>query len=130
MKDIVHPIGMSMLSRMISRSELKETVNTNSVVSTIGQQHGQINVLNSAANTVYGVGTTWTDSANVSVGDIIVLKDSDNELRSQAKIIKSIINNGVCLDVHRTGTYYHSLRQQSGYSHRQYGSGFGLPTDR
>lgn len=92
MKDIVHPIGMSMLARTISRSDLDEDIKTESIMTYTGAQIGQINVLNSYANTVYGIGTTWTDTANVAVGDIIVLKDSDNELRGQAKIIKSIVN--------------------------------------
>ena len=92
MKDIVHPIGMSMLARTISRSELDEDIRTESVVTTIGPQIGTINVINSYANTVYGTGTTWTDTANVSVGDMILLKDSDQELRSQIKTITSIIN--------------------------------------
>jgi hypothetical protein len=95
MKDIVHPIGMSMLSKMVSRSELPEFIVTESIVSTnpaikVGST---ITIANSANVRVTGTGTEFTNTAYAAVGDMLWIKDTDNELRSQAKTITAIANN-------------------------------------
>ena len=95
MKDIVHPIGMSMLARTISRSDLDEDIKAETIVSSYGIQPvgSLINVQNSFANTVNGVNTEWANTYYANVGDLLVLKDSDNPLRGQVKVIQVIQNN-------------------------------------
>ena len=88
MKDIVHPIGMTMLSRTISKSELTEVVKDDLTIATTCAHSGQISVANSYNTKITGVGTNFT--ANAVVGDMIVYEDGISPLRSFAKIIKTI----------------------------------------
>lgn len=93
--DIVHPIGMMLLSRFVSRSDLKETITTEGNVS-IAPAHpsnATITIANSQNVVVTGANTTWANTTNVAVGDMIVLIDSAHPLRSQAKTVKVITNN-------------------------------------
>ena len=91
MMDIVHPIGMSMLSRTITRSELSGIITPEGIVYTIPATTGTtVTVANSKSNVVTGVGTTFTDTANAAVGDLFWLKDVDNASRSQIKVITAI----------------------------------------
>jgi len=89
MKDIVHPIGMSMLAKMVARSELRETILTNSIVSInpVNPVGSTVSVANSANAKVTGTSTEFTDA---TVGDMLWIIDTDNELRSQAKVIVAI----------------------------------------
>lgn len=93
MKDIVHPVGMSMLSRMISKSDLVFDVVTEAVLSTIAgtNSNSTIKVSNSYNKVVTGSNTFFTVDA--TVGDMLLIKDSDNPLRSQAKLITFVSNN-------------------------------------
>jgi len=95
MLDIVHPIGMMMLSRLISRSELKESITPDSMVSIAPAlpANSTITVANSLSVVVTGANTTWANTSNVAVGDMIVLVDSIHPLRSQAKMVEVITNN-------------------------------------
>lgn len=96
--DIVHPIGTLMLSRTITRSQLAENIKTESVVylNSGNPVSSQINVANSFANTVSGIGTSWANTGNVyaaNVGDMLYLIDSVYTNRSQAKLILEVAND-------------------------------------
>jgi hypothetical protein len=88
MKDIVHPVGMVMLSRTISKSELMEVVKNDLTVATSNAVSGTVTVANSYNTVVTGSGTNFT--ANAAVGDMIVVTDGTYPLRSFAKVIKTI----------------------------------------
>ncbi len=90
MKDIVHPIGMSMLSKMIARSDLVENIRTESVVSInpVNPVGSTISIANSRSNVVTGTSTEFTTDA--AVGDMLWIKDIDTPLRSQAKLITQV----------------------------------------
>lgn len=93
--DIVHPIGMMLLSRFVSRSDLKEGIITESTVSIAPAllTNATITVANSEKVIVTGANTTWANTSNAAVGDMLLLIDSVHPLRSQAKTIKVITNN-------------------------------------
>lgn len=98
LNDIVHPIGMLMLSRTITRSQLYENIQTESkVYLNSGNPVGSaINVANSFANTVSGIDTVWANTGNVyaaNVGDMLYLIDSVYTNRSQAKLILDVVDN-------------------------------------
>ncbi|UCF70485.1 MAG: hypothetical protein JSW49_09860, partial [candidate division WOR-3 bacterium] len=98
LQDIVHPIGMLMLSRTITRSQLYENIQTESVIHlNSGNPVGSaINVANSFANTVSGIDTVWANTGNVyaaNVGDMLYLIDSVYTNRSQAKLILEVVDN-------------------------------------
>jgi hypothetical protein len=109
MKDIVHPIGMLMLSRSISRSELRESIKTDSVIylnpgNPVGSQ---INIANSWSNVVSGIDTFWANTGNVyaaNVGDMLYLHDEGNVWRHQTKIITAV-NSDTELEVEGDFTY-------------------------
>jgi hypothetical protein len=88
MKDIVHPIGMVMLSRTISKSELMEVVRNELSVAVANAVSGTVAVANSYNTKVTGTGTNFT--ANAAVGDMIVVTDGTHPLRSFAKVITTI----------------------------------------
>jgi hypothetical protein len=94
-KDIVHPIGMSMLGRTITKSELTDGIASNSIIQFIGAIPGGsvVNVQNSWANTVNGINTLFANVSYANVGDRLWIKDSDNPLRSQIKTIRNIHSN-------------------------------------
>ena len=97
-KDIVHPIGTLMLSRTITRSQLRESITTDSVIYlNSGNPVGSaINVANSFANTVSGINTTWANTGNVyaaNANDMLYLIDSVYTNRSQAKLILEVVDN-------------------------------------
>jgi hypothetical protein len=95
MKDIAHPIGMVMLGRTVTKSDLPENISPNTVINILGDivTDSTINVANTWANTVTGNNTLFSNSDYASVGDMLWLKDAGNPLRSQAKTIKTIANN-------------------------------------
>ena len=88
MKDIVHPIGMTMLSRTISKSELDEVIRNELTISTSSGYAGTISVANSYNTEVTGSGTDF--AANAVVGDLLVYEDSTHVLRSFAKTITTV----------------------------------------
>lgn len=88
MKDIVHPVGMVMLSRTISKSELTEEIKNELTVAFSNTVSGTVAVANSYNAKVTGVGTNFV--ANAAVGDILLVEDGTYPLRSFAKIIKAI----------------------------------------
>jgi len=102
MKDIVHPLGMTMLSRTISKSELMEVISNDLTISTSKVDSGQISVANSYNAKVTGSGTNFT--ANAAVGDILVYEDGTHTLRSFAKIIKTV-DSTVALNVESNFLY-------------------------
>lgn len=95
--DIVHPIGMIMLSRTVTRSEFISSIKTDNVLVSLssGIEPGTtINIANSHQNVVTGIGgTNWANTGNVyaaNVGDMLWIVDSTNTLRSQAKTIVAV----------------------------------------
>jgi hypothetical protein len=108
MKDVVHPVGMVMLSRTISKSELDENISSESSIS-VGPAlplASNISVANSLANVVTGNATNFT--ANASVGDMIYLKANNGpgipSGRSQVKVIE-VIDSATQLKVQGDFTY-------------------------
>lgn len=98
LSDIVHPIGTLMLSRTITRSQLMETIDAESVIylNTGNPVGSQINVANSFENTVSGINTFWANTGNVyaaNVDDMLYLVDTTYPNRSQAKLIIDVIDN-------------------------------------
>jgi len=98
LNDIVHPIGMLMLSRTITRTQLYENIQIESkVYLNSGNPVGSaINVANSFANTVSGIDTVWANTGNVyaaNVGDMLYLIDSVYTNRSQAKLILDVVDD-------------------------------------
>jgi hypothetical protein len=90
MKDIVHPIGMVMLGRTISKSELTESITPVSVVSTIPYVNANATVTVSNSYNVVVTGANSLFTLTAAVGDILLIADPIAPLRSQAKIIKFI----------------------------------------
>jgi len=101
LKDIVHPIGTLMLSRTITRSQLSEGINSNSVIylNSAVPAGSQINVGNTWSNVVNGISTFWANGTgnlySAFVGDMLYLKDSTagKAWRSQVKIISAVNSN-------------------------------------
>jgi hypothetical protein len=95
MMDVVHPLGMSMLGRTISKSELEENITPTGIVYTVpGIATGStITVANSFSVVVTGASTEFANSFFAAVGDMLILKDTVHPLRSQAKVIKSIASD-------------------------------------
>lgn len=96
MRDIVHPIGMSMLSRTISKTDLDEDIITEGVIHTIGGNPvgSRISVSNSYGVVVTGLGgTLFANTSYANVGDMLLLKDVVLTGRSQAKMIVAIDSN-------------------------------------
>lgn len=95
-KDIVHPVGTSMLSRTVSTNQVKSLINQNNVVYlvTAYSPTSNIQIADSKSNVVTGNNTLWTTADNLAtVGDLILLKDSLHPLRNQAKTIAVVTNN-------------------------------------
>ncbi len=106
-RDIAHPIGMSMLGRLIAQDDVVDTITSNSVVylNLINANNSQINVEVSTGNTITGINTEFTNvTYQAAVSDIIVLKDSTHPLRGFAKIITSV-NSDTELEVEGDFTY-------------------------
>lgn len=90
MRDIVHPIGMSMLAKVVSLGNLLESINAVSVVSTSAgiNANATISVSNSANIVVTGQNTYFTVDA--AIGDLLSVIDTTSPLRSQGKLIVAI----------------------------------------
>ena len=103
-KDIVHPAGMIMFGELVSKSNLIETpistshISVNPAVAT----NSTINITNSLSIVITGTATDFNIHANV--GDMIVLKDLDNELRSFMKTIVAV-NSNTSLNVESNFVY-------------------------
>jgi hypothetical protein len=89
LRDIVHPAGMSMQARTTSQSSIVNTPQANTVIYLNAQNPASslINVQNSYTTRVNGVSTEF-NTANV--GDLLIITDTTNPLRSQVKTIKTI----------------------------------------
>lgn len=95
LKDIVHPIGMIMLSRKVSRANLVEKIESESIIRTMPQIKlgSQVYVTDSEDNVVTGIATEFANTYYAEVGDLFEIRDPTNPLRSQAKLIVAIDNN-------------------------------------
>lgn len=105
--DIVHPIGMSMLGETIALSDIDDVIMGEGVayVNGINPAGSGVKVASSLANVVTGYSTDFqnpTYAANV--GDIFIITDANNPLRSQAKVI-SAVNSDTELEVEGNFTY-------------------------
>lgn len=87
-KDIVHPIGTSMLSKTITQKEVSEDVEAESFVyiSPPPRVNSNVQISNSYSNTITGNNTIFT--ANL-IGNLISVIDSSSPLRSFTKTITS-----------------------------------------
>ena len=108
MKDIVHPIGMVMLGRTISKSELQETIVSTGIAYTIPTVNANAGItVSNSSNVIVAAnvaGTTlFVQTANV--GDMITYTDTVHPLRSFAKIIKVVAANGNSLNVESNFIY-------------------------
>lgn len=85
-KDIVHPIGMSMLAKTVTEGDgISNLTPNSSLYLTKTALAGTINVNTSACNIITGIGTDFV--SDIDANDIILLIDSSYPLRSQAKIV-------------------------------------------
>ena len=93
MKDIVHPIGMSLLAKVVSKSDLLEDVVSVSIVSTSFaiNANATVSVSNSANAVVTGQNTYFLTDA--TVGGMFSVIDATSPLRSQAKTIIAVDSN-------------------------------------
>jgi hypothetical protein len=115
MKDIVHPVGMSMLGRTITFSDMASKTNAELVISTIPftNANALMTVSNSYNVVVTGTLTYWATDA--AANDILMVVDPVHPLRSQAKIIK-IVTNNTSLNVESNFIYVGQGRLQTNAS--------------
>jgi hypothetical protein len=87
MKDVVHPAGTIMFGYLISKSDQSGLLNptAHTSVNPAVQTGSTITIANSKNVVITGTSTLFNSQANV--GDMIWLKDYDNELRSFVKTI-------------------------------------------
>jgi len=96
MRDIVHPIGMSMLSRTISKANLESSITPNTKINLVGaiKVGTSVKVANTYRPVITGFGgTEFANTYYMSVGDMFLIQDTVAPLRSQAKTITVITNN-------------------------------------
>ena len=99
LKNIVHPAGMSVISKTILRSNLdtesKVTSNVHLIKSpTIGSNTPLITISNSYSNVVTGSQTNFEAlESKVNVGDLFIITDTGNPLRSISKIVSAVNSN-------------------------------------
>lgn len=111
-KDIVHPIGTSMLSRLSSIDDIKQGITSNSVLylNLVNEPGSSVTIPDSRANLVNGNTTAFTNTSHITseqyanVGDLFLITDANNPLRSQAKLITSV-NSDTELEVEGDFTY-------------------------
>ena len=106
-RDIVHPIGMSMLSRFVAENKVENNSKSNTVIylNLRNANNSQINVEVSTGNTITGINTEFTNvTFQADVSDMVILKDSVHPLRGFAKIITSV-NSDTELEVESDFTY-------------------------
>lgn len=95
-KDIAHPIGMTMLAETVSLSQLDENIQTETAVyiNAPNPVDATVSIADSYGNTVTGTNTDFENPIYAAnVGDIIVITDSNNPLRSQAKLITDVASD-------------------------------------
>lgn len=99
LKNIVHPAGMSVISKTILRSNLdtESTVTSNVHLiksPTIGSNTPLITISNSYSNVVTGSQTNFEAlESKVNVGDLFIITDTGNPLRSISKIVSAVNSN-------------------------------------
>ena len=96
MMDIVHPLGMSMLSRTISKANLESSITPNTTLHLMGaiKPGTSVKVANTYRPVITGFGgTEFANTHYMSVGDMFLIQDTVAPLRSQAKTITVITNN-------------------------------------
>jgi hypothetical protein len=99
LQDISHPIGMLMLSRTITRSQLFEDIKTDSVVYLNPDiaENSTISVACTFSNVVTGSNTFFANGAgntgHANVGDMLYIRDYDHSRHNQVKIITAVNSN-------------------------------------
>jgi hypothetical protein len=99
LKNIVHPAGMSVIAKTILKNEYENRSNTTSNVHSIktgviGTNTPLITISNSYSNVVTGSQTNFQASeTKVNVGDLFIIRDTSNDLRSISKIVSAVNSN-------------------------------------
>ena len=99
LQDISHPIGTLMLSRTITRSQLNENIQTDSVVYLNPDiaENSTITIANTFSNVVTGSNTFFANGAgntgHVNVGDMLYVIDYDHSRHNQVKVITAVNSN-------------------------------------
>jgi hypothetical protein len=99
LKNIVHPAGMSVISKTILKSNLDTestvTSNVHYIKSpTIGTNTPLVTIANSYSNVVTGSQTNFEAPASkVNVGDLFIISDTSNPLRSISKVVSAVNSN-------------------------------------
>lgn len=90
LRDIIHPAGMAMLGRTISKSELSEEIVSDSDVIIVPSINidSTVTVANSYGITVIGANSEFDTIA--TPGDMILVMDDVHPLRSAAKVILTV----------------------------------------
>ena len=105
LKNIVHPAGMSVISKTILRSNLDNeslvTSNVNIIRSAvIGANNPLVTISNSYSNVVTGSETNFlATETKVNVGDLFIITDTGNPLRSISKVV-SVVSSNTELEVY------------------------------
>lgn len=93
LKNIAHPSGLIVVSKRIIATEEDSSVVDFPQVDIIGapNPNSNVQISNSYSNVVTGNNTLFTDdSYKVNVGDLFIITDSGNPLRSLSKIVSQV----------------------------------------
>ena len=93
LKNIAHPSGMKPISKRIISTEYDTSVTDIPYVHLIKPPNpaSNVQIANSYSNVITGNGTAFTTASHkVNVGDLFIISDSDNPLRSISKIISAV----------------------------------------
>lgn len=107
LKNIVHPSGMKVVAKTILKSEAEEGSIESSNVHLIKPTDSTsivdafVTIADSTSNVVTGIDTTFDSlpKTKANVGDLFMIVDSTNTLRTQSKIV-SAVNNDTELEIY------------------------------
>lgn len=97
LKNIIHPVGLQLVAKTVSKSEDDSLIKLGSNVNFILEQGegSTVNVTNSFSNVVTGTSTTFLDLATkVNVGDLFTISSNvSHPLRSVSKTVTAVSTN-------------------------------------
>ena len=96
LKNIVHPAGMKVAAKTIIKSISNNDADASSNVNLILSINSgsTITVSNSFSNTITGTNTEFLSPEHkVNVGDLFIIVDDSNPLRTQSKVVTSVTSN-------------------------------------
>jgi len=96
LKNIAHPSGMKPISKRIISTEYDTSVTDIPYVHFIKPPNpaSNVQIANSYSNVITGNGTSFnTTSYKVNVGDLFIITDSNNPIRSISKIVSNVVSN-------------------------------------